>query len=571
MEKPMSKHASLRAGFTQDRQPDADLQQQFLEKVLETNLAGILAADSEGRFTYVNRRASEILSRPREAILQSRYDDDTWRITDLDGNPLRSEQLPFARVMATRSDVQGMKHTVGRPDGGYRYVRVNAAPIFANDDRIEQVVISLDDITESHISRKHLELANERFRLAQDATGFGLWEWSPQRDEGSWDEASWQLLGYPASKAATVLRYKDWLQMIHPEDRAVAAAGLQEQIRTGSRFSAEMRYERADGGWQWVQHRGQVTLRTPEGSPLLITGTHTDIQQLKETEQRLNQIANSIHEVFWIRTPEQMLYINAAYERIWGRTREALYADPSDFVEGVHPEDRPRVLAAFAREQDGGAFFDERYRVLRPDGTIRWVHARAYPVEGEPGRTAGTAVDISEAKEAQDELERRASTDALTGLSNRAQFDLKFGDALGRCRRYESPAVLILIDIDHFKDINDTLGHDRGDNVLIEIAARLGSALREVDELSRWGGEEFAVLLPETEIESGAAAAERLRSAVADAAFDGIGQLTVSLGLTALHPLDPDFVTVFRRADSALYHAKRAGRNQVQFLHPGYS
>ena len=285
---------------------------------------------------------------------------------------------------------------------------------------------------------------------------------------------------------------------------------------------------------------------------------------LEELEERLNQIAESVQEVFWIRGNDEVLFVNAAYERVWGRTRGSLYADPMVFLEGIHIEDRGRVEDAFRREQQELTMVNEIFRVVRPDGSLRWVHSRSYPVDYCERRTAVTAVDITEAKEAQEALEWRASVDPLTGLWNRYQFDARFQDAFIRYNRYGSPASIVMFDLDAFKLVNDRFGHAIGDDVLRGVARRLAPALRELDVFARWGGEEFIVLLPETTIDYAVEVAERLRQEVEGEAFPVVGTVTISVGVTEFRYNDSSTLDILTRADRALYSAKDRGRNRVE-------
>lgn len=285
---------------------------------------------------------------------------------------------------------------------------------------------------------------------------------------------------------------------------------------------------------------------------------------LEEVEERLNQIAESVQEVFWIRGTDEVLFVNAAYERVWGRTRGSLYADPKAFLADIHPEDRGRVEDAFQREQREMAMVNEIFRVVRADGSQRWVHTRSYPVDYRERRIAVTAVDITEAKEAQEALEWRASVDPLTGLWNRYQFDARFQDAFIRYNRYSAPACLILFDIDRFKSVNDRFGHAIGDDVLRGIARRLAPVLRELDIFARWGGEEFVILLPETSIDYAMEVAERLREEVEGEGFPVVGTVTISVGVTDFRCNDAQTLEVLNRADRALYSAKGKGRNRVE-------
>lgn len=172
-----------------------------------------------------------------------------------------------------------------------------------------------------------------------------------------------------------------------------------------------------------------------------------------------------------------------------------------------------------------------------------------------------------ELREANRVLERLASSDCLTELANRRHFFDQAGAEVLRARRYNHPLSLQMLDIDHFKAINDRFGHVAGDRVLRSLADLLRANLRRNDLAARLGGEEFAVLLPETSIDDAASHAERLRQTVAAHALS-FGQeelaITVSIGVAALDVSDPSIESVLMRADGSLYRAKQDGRNCVR-------
>ena len=160
------------------------------------------------------------------------------------------------------------------------------------------------------------------------------------------------------------------------------------------------------------------------------------------------------------------------------------------------------------------------------------------------------------------ELERRSSTDPLTRAWNRGHFDSVAASELDRSLRFKQPVSLIFLDIDHFKQINDTCGHQAGDAVLRELVQAIGATIRSIDVLFRWGGEEFMVLAASTGYRAGATTAEKIRSKVAQHRFAGVGSVTISLGV-AEHIATESAEIWIRRADEALYRAKDGGRNQV--------
>ena len=181
----------------------------------------------------------------------------------------------------------------------------------------------------------------------------------------------------------------------------------------------------------------------------------------------------------------------------------------------------------------------------------------------------GVMIDVTEAHRLRQELERLATTDPLTGLSNRRVFLDRAHEATARAIRHDRAVSVVMIDIDHFKSINDSHGHEVGDRVLMGIASALRQALRnETDLVARFGGEEFAILLPETSIAGASLLAERLRIVVENLMVEterGVIRFTASFGVETFRPgIDLSIETVLKRADDALYRAKSAGRNRVR-------
>ena len=159
-------------------------------------------------------------------------------------------------------------------------------------------------------------------------------------------------------------------------------------------------------------------------------------------------------------------------------------------------------------------------------------------------------------------LELLSISDSLTGLYNRLRLDQVLEDELNRCKRSGKPFCLVLLDVDHFKAVNDTYGHQVGDQVLVDIAGLLTRTKRVVDVVGRWGGEEFLVICPDAEIDGGFVIAEKLRLAIAEHAFPVVGHKTGSFGVAACNQHDT-VGSVIGRADAALYRAKGNGRNRV--------
>jgi diguanylate cyclase (GGDEF)-like protein len=174
-------------------------------------------------------------------------------------------------------------------------------------------------------------------------------------------------------------------------------------------------------------------------------------------------------------------------------------------------------------------------------------------------------LDITQRKLAEKEIYLLATTDSLTGIANRREFSSVMASEVDRAKRYGAPLSLIMYDIDYFKRVNDTFGHNVGDYILQALTGLVKENIRANDVVGRWGGEEFVLLMPQSDIEAARNAAEKLRLAIAEYQFDKIGKLTVSFGVAAFEPQD-DLNSLLKRVDDALYLAKERGRNRVETL-----
>ncbi len=254
------------------------------------------------------------------------------------------------------------------------------------------------------------------------------------------------------------------------------------------------------------------------------------------------------------------IYTSPQVEALLGYTVEEWVSDPDLFVKVLHPDDRDRVLAEVQGTNVSGERFVCEYRVLAKDGHIVWIRdeATTYAEEGQAVHSQGYMLDITRRRQAEEELRVMAWSDSLTTLPNRALLVERLRDA-----ESDSSRSLLFLDLDDFKTINDSLGHLTGDGVLVELARRIGDAIREDDLVARIGGDEFAVL---TEIDDAAtleALARRLLTAVGQPfVLDGRElRLSASIGI-ATGTSDADLL---RNADLAMYEAKRRGEGFAFF------
>jgi diguanylate cyclase (GGDEF)-like protein/PAS domain S-box-containing protein len=319
--------------------------------------------------------------------------------------------------------------------------------------------------------------------------------------------------------------------------------------------------------------------RDDSGDVAFLSGTARDISDAKraeaavrESEERFRQLAENIQEVFWLvdRASWRILFVSPAFERVWGRSAAEPLRDASTILRAMHPADQVRgagALERFFTEED-----EREYRIVHPDGQVRWIRSRSFPVhdeEGRPYRIAGIAEDVTERRVRDELLHRLALHDSLTGLPNRAALLHRLQRVLERIdHRPEGGLSLLFIDLDRFKLINDSLGHVRGDELLVGIARRLETCVRPEDMVARLGGDEFAVLLHNTPRAADAArVAERIHASFAEPFVIGEQEVFAgsSIGIVPASGYEaPE--DLIRDADIAMYRAKVGGRGTYRIF-----
>jgi diguanylate cyclase (GGDEF)-like protein/PAS domain S-box-containing protein len=246
------------------------------------------------------------------------------------------------------------------------------------------------------------------------------------------------------------------------------------------------------------------------------------------------------------------------------------------FTELLTPAGRVTFAENFPRFIAAGHIENLELELVRKDGSTLPVGITATAVYDPDGRflcSRSTSFDLTERKRLESRLDQLARTDALTGLSNRRDFYDQASRELQRCERTHKTMALLILDIDHFKQVNDTHGHQGGDRVLQAIANTCKAILRKIDIVARIGGEEFAAMLPETTLELALEIADRMRLAIAglvtELAPGEKVRVTASIGVARYEPTDVDLDRLMARADAALYASKHAGRDRVSVAGDG--
>ncbi|MGB4346777.1 MAG: diguanylate cyclase [Burkholderiaceae bacterium] len=511
----------------------------------------------DGRFLYVNRAYASLhgLS-PKELVGKNLFD-----LSD----PNAAEfQRRVDEVIASGKTYRGdlpCFHLKGK-EVIYEYILV---PVIKENGTIEALVGGARDMTErkllenalaaeKSISDMIIESSPGAFFLIDQEFKLVRWNHFMSTETGLSDE---QLRGHPL------------LLTIVEEDRAMAAAKFLSAFATG--------YASMEVHVLTPRHGIRVFSKTArriqiDGVPYL-AGYCLDVTERTQIETALLQekifstaLVESVPGAFFVVDAEGNYFRwNDYLKNLTGLSDNELAHRPS--LLSIEEAERPLAANTMRKAFESG-YAQADLHVLTHDHGARpfFMTSRRFQV-ADSNYLVGVGVDTTEWLEKMRLLEQKAWTDPLTQISNRGHFLELATDEFARSRRYGHPFSVWMMDIDHFKNVNDTHGHQSGDLALLQVVQTSQQALRDWDILGRMGGEEFAVLLPETEIAQAQTVAERLRNAVANTSVN-IGnahsvQLTISIGVAAACKEDTDVAMLLDRADQALYEAKHSGRDRV--------
>jgi diguanylate cyclase (GGDEF)-like protein/PAS domain S-box-containing protein len=478
-------------------------------------------------------------------------------------------------------------------DGREMWLESTVSPILDVDGGFVEAVTTTRDITARKADEHRLREAEERARAAaeeahrqqalleeaQNMAQLGSWSGDLISGEQWWSPAMYRLLGVPEDKA---IRVEDHARLIHPDDREAVRDALARAAVDGEPFDVTYRVIRTDGEERIMHGRGAPAERTEDGRVRRVWGTTQDITERhhletgrREAEARFRAAFEHAPIGVCVITlngerPGQWVTVNPALAAMLGHDREALLN--MHVSEIMHPDERVMTRARLNALMRG---VEERIttesRMVDADGRTVWTLVTVAAVPGDDGRPAygiGQIVDITERKRFEGQLQYLADHDALTGLFNRRRFEEELDRALASAERYGRRGAVLVLDLDGFKYVNDTLGHPVGDELIARLAGTLRGELRESDVIARLGGDEFGVILPEASDAEAGAVADKLLRAVAR---DGVvadsarrARVTASIGLAPFDGADglsPEELLV--EADIAMYDAKEAGRNQA--------
>jgi diguanylate cyclase (GGDEF)-like protein/PAS domain S-box-containing protein len=533
-----------------------------LSAIVESSSDAIVGFDLDGRVRSWNRAASRLFGYPA-------IEGEDEKAPPSSGPPLLSY-----RAGTEISDTWAFTSKYVRADGTTLHLDVTVHSV---RDRLGSVIggaAIYRDVSQRHVLERQASEEHQRLEEAQQIARIGSFDYDVTAGTFRCSREFRRITGLIAEECGLA----DLEALIHPDDRKIFEDQILGPIQEGhASLDATYRIRRA-GEDRWVRNLGRVTYdRT--GTAVRVIGSTQDItdQVAEEQARRLAEqrfsVAFELGSVGMLildldRTIKQ---VNPKICEMLGRSPEQIIGHSPD--EFVHPDDRrpPGQSATEMLLASSSDHLEFEARYLRPSGEVLHtiVHlAVDRDIEGRPVYALAQVVDITDRKRVEDELERLAMQDPLTGLPNRYLLHDRLATALGRAKRVGSTIAVLFVDVDRFKLVNDSLGHAAGDELLRQLARRLGGCARGGDTVARFGGDEFVLVCEDVDgVEDAARIGDRI-GAVCEEPFNIHGHemyVTVSCGIVLASRGDTP-VTLMRDADIAMYRAKEKGRARSEIF-----
>jgi len=439
------------------------------------------------------------------------------------------------------------------------------------NDRLESIVQERTRLLES--ANGELSAASQRLQLALDASNIGLWDWNVTTGE-TYHSNFDRLLGYGRDRFSNFV--VDLEAMVHPEDwpKLKRAMVMHFKGRT-SRYHAIYRIRHANGEWHWIEDEGRVVEWDKDNKAARMIGTRRDITEDKLSEDQLRLSAtvfeNASEGILIMDTNFHFLTVNDCFTRITGFSEEEVRGKTMAMAShsgGVNAELYSEIASTVRRE----GFWEGEMSERRKDGEPYpiWLQLSAvYDDDGQITHYVGMFSDLTQRKEAEEKLQFLSNYDRLTGLANRTMFRERLHKSLALARLNRERVALLTLDLDRFRPINDSLGHEIGDKLLRMTAERLRTLDIEEGTLARVGGDEFTLIIDNYRSSSDVESLCQELINVMRKPFNIGGHellLGVSIGASVFPDNAKEAQALINQADLAVHQAKRTGGNNVQFF-----
>lgn len=546
----------------------ANTQRRLLNSVVSGTSDAVFVKDQVGRYQLVNQAAAQFIGKPLSDILGQ---DDGVLFERATGE----EVMARDRAIMADGTTQTSQETIKTLDGKELVFLVSKGPMRDANGAVSGVFGIARDITEREKAKSLLRAREQQLARVIEGSDQGYWDWNLKTNHFQ-VSARWEaMLGYAPGEMD--VSFEHWGDHVHPDDLASAMASIQRHLEgLTDRHELDVRCKTKNGEWRWLHARGRIVEWDGDGKPLVMAGTHTDVTQQKAYElaqREATTVFESSYEGLMVVNADGLIAkVNPAFVRITGYAPEEVVGrSPRILSSGRQSAEFYKQMWDAIAKQD---FWQGEIWNRRKSGEIYAELLSISVVRNSTGDVehyVAVFSDISRLKAHEAELDRIAHYDPLTGVPNRRLLADRLAQAIARTARGDMSLAVCYLDLDGFKQVNDTYGHPGGDQLLVGVTDHLKKILRAEDTLARLGGDEFVLLLTDiASPEECSVVLERVLTATGSPVMvDGHAvSVSASIGVS-LYPQDhADADTLLRHADQAMYLAKNSGKNRFHLFDP---
>lgn len=555
---------------------------QVFAEALSTISQGVLISDEQGRIVYMNPAFTQITGYGPDDL----FGQTCRRMQGKDTDP--------ETIAAIHQAIHAQQAFHGeilnyRKSGQPFWNDLTITPLYDDGGALRHFIGITRDVTAQKDAEQHLRAMEQHFRFLFDHVQAGIVLHAADTRILEANDLAARLLGVPVEEALGARNTDPRWAFVdeentpipienYPVNRAVATRSIVRNLVLGNRrVSDDKLVWLLCTAYPLFDHRGEVDR---------VLVTFTDVTELKQTEralhrseERLQLILRGANDAAWdwdVRTDE--CYYSPRWWQMLGYEPGEISADARLWMRLLHPQDRAKTTADFKQNiREGRDTFSLEYRLRHKDGNYVPVLSRGFILrnpQGDAIRISGTNTDQTERKRAEKKIHKLAYYDSLTGLPNRQMLNYLLRKAIQAGKRFQRQGAVLFIDLDDFKTLNDTLGHDVGDLLLKQVARRLRKSVRKTDTVARVGGDEFVVMLEDLSGDEADAAAQAWELAVK--LRDSLSlpytlgktsyRSTVGIGIAPFEQVRRNVKSILKQADLAMYDAKAVGRNTIRFF-----
>ena len=564
---------SLYLGRTaRDRHALADTERDY-RSLFDNAVDGIYRSSPEGRMLRANPALVRLNRYETEREMLSAINDIS---TELYVRPGRRAE--FKRLLERDGKIENFNSEIYRHKTREPIWISETARVVRDQDGVPLFYEgTIRDITQQRRAERMVREFQGRLDLALHTARAAFWESQPIEGKHRLSDNYYAMLGYSLEEAPR--DRAGWLALLHPDDRSKVDSNQSVPAMDDRDYESEFRIRAKDGSWHWLLSRFRAVAFDDQGRPTRMQGIDSDITQRKQIELAV-KVARDRERLYLdmagallvVRDPEARIQLlNRRGCEVIGISEAEAYG--REWFDALSPDaerESQRAIFFGFLKGDQGEGQDVEMTLTTKSGEVRLITWRDQLLRDDQGRIVGaisSGEDITERRKLEAQLAQLVIRDELTGAFNRRYFLNQAPTEIQRALRFHHPLSFMFLDLDYFKTINDTYGHAAGDEVLKAFTKLCRETLRPTDLFCRYGGDEFAVMLPETGAEQAAIVASRIcqiMEKLEQAGNSPLKGLSASIGIAQLLGSDDRLEAILERIDKAAYRAKESGRGRIE-------